>query len=241
MWWVGSRPHDVYLGTRGFAVRAGDGEPVWQETDGLQAGLDAFVAWLGQAQRKAKLRLWLSGGLCRPFVMQAVPGVSGEAEWQRVAVAMAPAQTGLSGPCVVWLSKSAQSEAARVAVAVEQQVLQRLQALVEDAGTRHRLVSMRPWWSEVLRVALLRDATSPALAVQDCDALTVLAGTGVGFDTATTLSPIADRGSADAALARWLLTADVAADRMLRVRLSPDLVQAPHASAAFGALTYWSR
>jgi hypothetical protein len=241
VWWVGSRPHDVYLGTRGFAVCAGDGKPVWQETGRLQAGLDAFVAWLGQVDAKAKLRLWLSGGLCRPFVMQAVPGVSGEAEWQRVAAAMAPMQTGLAGPCEVWLSKSAQRKTARVAVAVEQQLLQRLQALVEDAGTRHRLISMRPWWSEVLRAALLRDAALPALAVQDCDALTVLAGTGDGFDTATTLTPIADCESAHAALARWLLTADVAADRMLRAQLAPYPAQAPHAAGAFSAFTHWSR
>lgn len=244
MWWVGSRPHEVYLGTRGFAVCKGDGEPVWQETDSLRAGLDTFAAWLGQVEPKSKLRLWLSGGLCRPFVMQAVPGVSGDAEWQRVAAAIAPAQTGLAGACEVWLSKSGQRGAARVAVAVEQQVLQRLQALVEGAGGGHRLVSTRPWWSELLRVALLRDATLPALSVQDCDALTVLAGDGEGFDTATTLTPIADRESADAALARWLLTAEVAADRMLRAQLAPDVAQAPRessTSSALGALTHWSR
>jgi hypothetical protein len=240
VWWAGSKAHDVYLGTRAFAASR-PGEPLhWQDVDGLQGGLDAFKAWLTQAPPKQRLRIWLSGGLCRPFLLPQTAGVQGEAEWQRVAGAMAPAHTGLSQPCAVWLSKGKQNVGSRVAVALEQYILQQVQELSCTAG-RHRLLSIAPWWSEVLRVAVQRDAALPALAVQDCDALTVLAGADGGFTASTVLTPIADAQAARAALARWSLTADVHSERVVQVRLMRERDASARHDSAFGAWTDWSR
>jgi hypothetical protein len=240
VWWAGSKAHDVYLGTRAFAASR-PGEPLhWQDVDGLSGSLDAFKAWLTQAPPRQRLRVWLSGGLCRPFLLPQTAGVQGEAEWQRVAGAMAPAHTGLNQPCAVWLSKGKHVAGARVAVAVEQPLLQQLQELVPTAG-RHRLLSIAPWWSEVLRVAVKRDAALPALAVQDCDALTVLAGADSGFTAATVLTPIADAQAARAALTRWSLTADVDSERTVQARLVREQNASAQHAGAFGAWTDWSR
>ena len=85
MWWAGSKPYDVYLGTRAFAVCRGVEVQHVQAVAGQHAGIEALGAWLSKGQPRRRLRVWLSGGLCRPFIVREVPGVSGEAEWQRVA------------------------------------------------------------------------------------------------------------------------------------------------------------
>jgi len=241
VWWVGSKPHDVYLGTRAFAVCRGADKLAVQSVEGSDAVFGAFAGWLAEGGPRRRLRLWLSGGLCRPFIVPVVPGVSSEQEWQQVAAAMAPAQCGLQGACRVWLSAPDKKRNARIAVAVQETLLQRLHETVDSAACKHRIASIRPWWSEVLQHALQREPTLQVLAVQDCDALTVLAGAGEGFDSASTLTPVFDTETAEAALARMLLMADVAPGQDLRARLTLNGAGHAAASMALGPLAEWSR
>ena len=126
-------------------------------------------------------------------------GLAGEAEFERVAVAMAPARTGLTGPCRVWFDPPletalAKQPAPRLVVALSQEVLDRCLAVLR--GARLRAVSVKPWWAGVLNAALSTVAMTPAaaakvemLGVRDCDSLTVLAGAADSFDHASSLSP----------------------------------------------------
>jgi hypothetical protein len=241
VWWVGSRPNDVYLGTRMFAVSRGSESLLAERVSGVDGALAVFDAWLRDGEPKRRLRLWLSGGLCRPFIVPPVPGVIGQEEWMRVVTAMAPAQSGLPGPCRVWLSDSKGTGENRVGVAIEESVWRCAQEVVQGAGRKHRLVAIRPWWSEVLRAALKREPQLPLLAVQDCDALTVLGGAEVRFDTATTLTPVVEAEAADAALARMLMTAEVAAGQELRARLHAEHKDAGAEDLALAPMTEWSR
>jgi len=94
--------HDLYVGTRMAALCQG-GQAIFvaavNDTDAALAALSPPLAKLGG---RSKLRIWLSGGLCRPFIVPAVPGIRGTVEWQRTAAALAPQRTGLAGPCRVW-------------------------------------------------------------------------------------------------------------------------------------------
>lgn len=212
MWWAGSKAHDVYLGTRATAVCLG-AESVWQEAvPDVDTALAALGAWLEQAAARCKLRVWLSGALCRPFILPAVPGIRGELEWQRMASALAAEHTGLTGPCRVWVDPT-KGDVPRVAAAIEESTLDRLLSAVNGtAGHRHSLVSIRPWWADVLRAALRDDATRHAVAAQDCDSLTLLVGDrqqGDAFAVATTLTPVVDADTAKSALSRLLLSFDV--------------------------------
>jgi hypothetical protein len=241
--WFSATPYDVYVGSRGFAVCRGVEKLHARWVADLRESLQALATWLSEDEAKRKLRIWLSGGLCRPFLVSSVPGISGEEEWRRIATAMAPMQCGLEPPCRVWLSPPEKKGHARVAVALEEAVLTRLLEVVQAAARKHRIASIRPWWSEVLRLALQREPAAPVLAVRDCDALTVLVGSGQQFDSAATLSPVFDAETAEAALARMLMTADVAAEQGLQAQLSltMDHIEPGKAAAPLAALTEWSR
>ena len=159
--------------------------------------------------------MWLSGGLCQPFLLPALPGVHGAAETLRVATKLASERTGLGSECRVWLDAPRLGEA-RVAVAVAQATLDRVK---QGLGTRWRIESIQPWWAEVLQLALSRKVRPVAVGVQDCDSLTVLIGREGGFSVATTISPLLDEAAADSAFTRTLMSANVDPDEVLRARL----------------------
>jgi len=214
------------------------------DTDAALAALSPPLAKLGG---RSKLRIWLSGGLCRPFIVPAVPGIRGTVEWQRTAAALAPQRTGLAGPCRVWVD-AVKGDAPRVAVVMQESWFEQLMAFVEANRTRgHSLASIRPWWADVLRAAHARDPQLRAMATQDCDSLTVLVSAPPnegGFSLASTLTPVTDRDAAESALARLLLSADVDAAQSLTARLiqqPQEPADAAKAGLAMSALTEWSR
>jgi len=171
---------------------------------------------------RRRLRLWLSGGLCRPFIVPSVQGVKDDAEVRAVASAMAPQLTGLVGPCTVFV-ESRTAKAPVMAIAVQEDRIQKIHDLMASSTRKPKLLSIRPWWAEVLRHSLLREPTLAALGVQDCDSMTVLVGREAdGFDSATTYSPVIDQGTAQSVLMRALLSSDVADNSELVGRLVVD-------------------
>jgi len=245
VWSAGSKVCDVYLGTRAFAVCEGGAPVLAAEVEGFDAALKGLAEWLNAeaAPKRRRLRLWLSGGLCRPFIVPAVHGVKDDAEVQAVASAMAPQLTGLVGPCTVFVERRA-AAAPVMAVAVQEDRTQRIHDLMASSMRKPKLLSIRPWWAEVLRHSLLREPTLAALGVQDCDSMTVLIGREPdGFDTATTYAPVIDEGTAQSVLMRALLSSDVADNSELVGRLVMDR---PHKDdgpegLALGRLVEFSR
>ncbi|MDY0743346.1 hypothetical protein SNE35_02455 [Paucibacter sp. R3-3] len=160
------RISDAYLGTRQVCLRRRgeivlcEGVPNWET--GLEQLLDALESY-----PRERIRLWLSGGLCRPFLVACVDGVESSQEWELVAQTLAAEATGLSEPCDVWLEKVAGGQ--RLAVALEQSVKQ--QILKSFGG---RLRALGPWWNEVQRTAMKKDRNLTTLVVLDCDAVTIL-------------------------------------------------------------------
>jgi hypothetical protein len=212
VWSVGSKVSDVYIGTRAFAVCEGGLPLVAADAEGFDVALSGFAQWLnvhGMPSRR-RLRLWLSGGLCRPFIVPAVHGIVNDSEMQTVASAMAPQLTGLASPCVVFVERGV-SAAPVVAVAVQEDRIKKIRDLVVSSARKPTLISIRPWWAEVLRHSLVGEPTLAALGVQDCDSMTVLIGRkSAMFETATTYVPVTDQGTAQSVLTRALLSSDVA-------------------------------
>lgn len=209
MWSVGSRVSDVYLGTRALAVCEEGASVLALDVCGFAAGLEALAQWLNSAphRQRLRLRLWLSGGLCRPFIMPAVQGVANAAEAKAVATTLAPQHTGLTGPCTVFVERSAATEPV-LAIATQDDRLRQMRNLLASHERKPRVLSIRPWWAEVLRHSLRREPALSALGVQDCDSMTILIGnlTG-GFETVATYSPVTDEATAQSALTRALLSA----------------------------------
>jgi hypothetical protein len=237
VWWAGSTALDVYLGTRAALICFEGKRLFGQGVAGEDAGFDVLGSALGSMPHARRLRVWLSGGLCRPFLLPSVAGVRDDQEVQRVATALAADATGLHGPLQVWVESAAASQA-RVAVAIEAAVLRRVNALC--AGHRRRVVAIRPWWAEVQRAGLAGRDGLAALSVQDCDSVTLLFGRDGDLESASTVTPVLDAETARTAFARATLSSSVDAQNTLSIRLMPELPEG--ASALPGlAIGYLAR
>ena len=235
MWWVGSRPRDLYLGTG--AVHIGDGRDVVLSgrVDGWEEGLAAALDFLSATPDRRRVRVWLSGRLCRPCLLPAIRALSDNEEKMKVAAALAGESTGMGGEVHVWMEASGRARTPLV-VAADKHVLARLG---EDALGRP-MASIRPWWSEVLNYSLTQPNIPMAVAVRDCDSLTVLAGRESDFLFASTYFPPSGRDAAESAFVRAMLSADVPPGPRRIWGLSSAAVEAP-ADCALGALMeHWS-
>lgn len=103
MLWAGSKPRDLYLGTRAVAICDGADVLLSAPVQGFAAGVSQAQSHLAKAPLTGRLRVWLSGGLCRPFLLPDLPGIHGAAETLRVASRLASERTGLGSDCRVWL------------------------------------------------------------------------------------------------------------------------------------------
>lgn len=232
MLWAGSKHRDLYLGTRALAICDGADVLLSAPVQGLEACVSQAQSRLADSLYTGRLRVWLSGGLCRPFLLPDLPGVRGVAETLRVASKLASDRTGLGSDCQVWLDAPRRGEA-RVAIAVTQETLNRVE---QGLGSRWRIESIQPWWAEVLQLALSRQVKPRAVGVQDCDSLTVLIGSEGGFSVATTTSPLLDEAAADSAFMRTLMSANVDPDKSLRARLVLGGSTAGTAASSLGSL-----
>ena len=195
MWWGGSERVAVYLGETLVGVaRVGNAEAatvVWQPVEGATAGFEWAVKWLGDQpcrNRARTLDVSLSGSLARPFVLEPIIGLKSRREAVDVAVALAPAATGLAGPCMVWLDDWVAGQRC-IAVAVDAQVRNQLELAAAAQGMK--LAALRPWWSVALDAA---NATSndsmQLLAVEDADSITVFSSEGnIGYTALATYAP----------------------------------------------------
>jgi hypothetical protein len=233
VWWGGSKALDLYLGTR--SARLCDGDLVlWQvQTDDAAQSLGLARGRLAEnSRRRRRLRVWCSGGLCRPFMLPAVAGVDNRVELGKIAVASASAMTGLHGPCQVWLDRVT-TLAGTMAVAVESGWLDEVRRGLRDCAS---VISIRPWWSEALRVSLRVQPAPATVGIQDCDSLVMLAGAETSFGLAIALTPLFTPQQAAQAWTRTLFGADLAGKPSWRARLRPEAdVQSGLAGCALGA------
>jgi hypothetical protein len=213
-----------------------------ETVDDVEASMRALSAWLATAEPQ-RLNVWLSAGLCRPMLMAPVDGLKTHAEWLRVAEAMVSAQTGLSEPCEVWVERRSDSAGRRMAAAVPKAFLAQLQHAVAHTKTRARISRIAPWWSEPLRASADTPGAPEALAVRDCDSLTLLAGRDREIESVALYTPMREEAVAQSTLSRALMNIDVALGAELVARLvvsGPARGAAGH-SGALSPLTEWSR
>jgi hypothetical protein len=195
---------DVYLGTRAVAVCCGAEVLLTEHVEDFDGAVGRLQAWLQTQPKCPSLRLWLSGGLCRPFIVPAVTGLASTAERLKVAEAMALQKTGLTGDCQVWLERADKAGIA-IAVAIERVRLAQITRVTSKIERKPDILSIRPWWSEALRHVLGREPGAVALGVQDCDSMTVLAGQIGAYEMASTYSPVFDEPTAQSVLMRALM------------------------------------
>lgn len=197
MWLAGSKALDVYLSTRSLRVANGGELLVDSMAEGFESAISILCEWLESQNNKHRLRIWLSGGLCRPFLMKIPEGVKATEELITIASANATEATGLAPPCTVRISGKT-SEAKIMAVATSSHVLGGLQSL--------RAMSIRPWWAAALSSALNESPNLNSISIQDDDSVTLLVGKDESYQLAATVSPVVDQPTAQGALTRLMFT-----------------------------------
>jgi hypothetical protein len=234
VWSVGSEVVELYVGTRQAAMCRRGASSRREVVQSLGDAVTTCAQWLNEVQheipRPLRLKVWLSGGLCRPFLMHPAPGVQGPDEWAKAAQALAPRLTGLVSPCAIWMDEPPR-KAAVIAAAIEQQALDLVGQLTSaQAPFKRTLDRISPWWGLVLREAGQRSGPAGLLVAHDCDSITALVHGEAGggeISSATTVAPVADAVSAEAALARLTFSLD-GTDRACRIaRWSIDAGPAP--------------
>lgn len=235
MWSVGSRPRDLYLGTR--AVHVGDGTEVLlsSSVDGWEAGLVAARDFLSAMPDRRRVRVWLSGSLCRPCLLPSIEALNDREEKAKVAATLAGERTGMGDDVRVWVEARTRSRTPLV-VAADRRVLARL----AERGLGRPLASIRPWWAEVLNFSLAQPSVPMAVGVRDCDSLTVLAGRETDFVFASTYFPPSGRDAAEAAFVRAMLSADAPPGPRWVWGLCDAVVEAPAGCALGGLAERWS-
>lgn len=206
---------ELYLATAagGWAV---DG--VVQGWRAHASAVDALAGWSQEIARargsrwhRARVDLWLSGGLARPFVCGPLGGLAGWREAEAAAAGMAPDATGLAGPCAVALEDWPGDAALATAIG------QPLAAAIETHGGRRGSIawrSVRPRWAAALGDALREHAGLRLFAFVEDDALTTVGGPSseagaVPFDHAATRAPAPDAAELEALWQRTLLGRDL--------------------------------
>lgn len=218
----------VYLGLTRVGVARSGAEPVWASAGSLDEGLAKAFELVGAAtqdsgiRRRGNLRLWLSGGLARPFLMQPIDGVKLWTDAIKIAPSLAPEATGLGEPCTVWLDAWNDRQAS-LAVAVPTSLLERIERLASESG-RYRVKGVRPWWSWVMSQHASHADTSPAmLAVRDSDAMSLLgwADSEDAPKVANCYWPLPDDDQATSLVRRAAMSAGLAGTPHPMARLDP--------------------
>jgi hypothetical protein len=214
---------DVFVATQGVWVLRGD-ETGLAVQAGLDEALPRFEAWLHQ-QPAIALRVWLSGALCRPFLVPPVAGVRSSQDLAVIAQAQAATQSGVPAPCAVWLEALRPNEAI-VAAAMPQALRERCLGWAgTGAASATRVLSLRPWWSAAPAAAIeqgrARGAGRHALLVRDPDSVVFLMGEGARFSQASAFAPIVADEQAAAVRSRLTLSHDLHAQTTTALRLNP--------------------
>lgn len=229
MWW-GAEPVDVYVGLDTCWVAGNAEHPLGGEFGELPAALASLQTHAEAARRGrklhrgSKLRVWLSGGSARPFLVGPVAGLRRWHEAMALASATAPDATGLTEPCRVVL-EDWPGEQAVLATAVPVATLEHIRHQIRQAGLA--IQSIRPWWCRPLE-QLSAQSAYDAIVIEDSDALTMLREQAGRFVLARSYAPRPPADQLEPIVARTVLSEGINADDMRVVRWRPadDLAHA---------------
>ncbi|KQV95046.1 hypothetical protein ASC91_25810 [Pelomonas sp. Root1237] len=173
--------------------------------------------------RGTRLQVFVSGAICRPFLIPAVEGARDAMDWAAIAATLVEGATGLPSDSLVWMDDGQSSP--RFAVAMHPTWQGHMQracgSMVEN---------LKPWW--VLAVDQVRSSgdSRHGLAVFDSDALVLLVAEGGTYLEAQAY-PLLDEDP-DALLRRALITHDLSPDALDVVRFHHDEVAGVPVNAA---------
>ena len=230
MWWAGSSLA-LYVGLRRSLVMNGGQVLHDQACTSPTDGLAALSLRLEALPARHRARLWLSGALCRPFLLPDLRSFKSPAEVDAAADALGRAALDVAS-VRCWLQPVRRGADACLGVAVAENVATLAeQTLAEHVKGRLRL---SPWWADATRLVVGADAY---LAIDDGDSLTILQMQHGQIIRARTAAPLGADG-AQATLMRWRAAGELPRDGVTQLRLQESTSAAGLGGRmALGAMT----
>ncbi len=222
MSWAGSEAWDLYLGAESSGLACGGRNPIWLAHADVLAGVEAGFAHLTQARsrwqrlRGPTLRVWLSGALARPFMLECPAGLKNLKERRAWAESQATNATGLAGPCTVWFEE-ARGGGATLAVAIPTVLRDALVATAK--AQRVRLRGIRPWWNVALDVQAQSEPQPELFAAADTESLVLLHTNAGAWVSAGSFVPRSSVQSMELLITRRQFAHDVSAEKTRRMQL----------------------
>lgn len=232
MWLAWSEMVDVYLGQGLAMLRLAKTETVvlrLPPTLPLERVLAKLADSLPPAQTsgkstkstvttRRKLRISLSAVLCPPIAYSAPPEVKRWDERQKIANATAAYSMDVS-------VEQLRCEIAPLRCGIAAALPATFISEVEHWASQQqmRLHSVRPLWATATQCATARQPEVQGLLLQEPDAWTLLSDNGQGMLHAATLAMSSDPSVVQTDLRRWLVSANLSEDKLLRLRFTPQL------------------
>lgn len=152
VWSVHSDQFEVeaYVGVGEIGVRCAQGETIWRERHTTATLQEQFVSILAQEVPLAgRMRVWVSGALARPFVIQPESAARTVQERKMIGIALAKQSGALTGSPQVWVEPFPRHPRS-LCVAMDSELLQQLHGTASATGMS--LKSVRPTWNRILDV-----------------------------------------------------------------------------------------
>lgn len=211
MWWAGSRL-DLYLGLKRCLAMDGAGVLLDATCVSPADGLAALASCLGRQPARRPACLWLSGALCRPFVLAGLKSFRSADEVDTAAAAMGGAALD-ADDVRCWLQPPGRgAETCLGVVAAEALAALAEQTLKPRIRGRLRL---SPWWAEATRLPVGEDAW---LVIEEGDSLTALQAQQGQVVSTRTAAPLEGEG-AHQTLMRWRAAGHLPREGVAHLRL----------------------
>jgi hypothetical protein len=156
---------------------------------------------------RVRLRIWLSGDLCKPFMAPASANLRTAEEHDRVVRRAAARAVNHDRTLRIWVERPKRGQAnddtqPRIGAAIEEQLILDLTAAIKP----HKLLAIGPWWSAAVNVLdSANPGTEQLVAARDSESLTVAHWQSGRIRNVVALPTGLDERASRAALARYAL------------------------------------
>jgi hypothetical protein len=234
VWWAGDRLQ-AYLGHGRVALVRAEEVVLDVGVQSVDEAVSSLVDAVAKSNTRPRLTVWLSGGLCRPFLLRSSRGLRGASEIDAAASALAAALMTPGSPPRIWLDAPRGPDKACLGAAAEESLVADLEdRLLPLVRGRMRVA---PFWLDALRGA---GSAAASVSVEDSDSLVALQEQSGAVSMVRSVAPIPQAMKAST-LQRWRAAGDLPASGHVHVRLCETRTASAAKPMALGCLAELAR
>lgn len=222
MWSVGRDSLDIYIGSTEGGLSMHGGSHQWISYDDVRAGVETLFAQAAESSKSTwrlqrSARVWFSGAIARPFLLEPIAGLRGWDEARSFAQSAAEEAVGIPGPCSVELEAWPGSGPVLV-TAMSEELLESIESVA--AQHRLRVRSMRPWWAAAFNEVAAKDEGIRLVSISDDESMVLLGRKEGRFETASCYTPGTSDEQTSRLLSRLSLVAGAGVGQVSRIKFT---------------------